>query len=316
MRQLSTVESSIVRALAYNKVFSYPLLESEIRDWMDVPVTKNELNSSIDLLLNEGLIFSEEDYLGLESQMIAAWVERRKLGNEKASEMLFAGKKYYRLISSFPFVRAVLLSGSISKNFMGDDADIDYFIITAPDRLWLTRTLLILFKKIFLLNNKRFFCVNYLITTEALLLQEKNRFTATELLTTIPVFGVDHCADLVEENAWSRDYYPNKRVSKSVEIEAPSFPRSKSFFESCFSNRLGLRLDYFCQKLTIKRWRAKFPKMNEEDFLLALKSTRTVSKHHPSNYQKKVLSDFAENLSKFQSEMHVQLNYEENSFYS
>ena len=85
----------------------------------------------------------------------------------------------------FPFVRGVFLSGSISKGFMSESDDIDYFIITAPGRLWLTRTLLILFKKIFLFNSFRNFCLNYFIDSENLYIPEHNRYTATEIVFLI-----------------------------------------------------------------------------------------------------------------------------------
>ncbi|MBK8679672.1 MAG: hypothetical protein IPN25_13810 [Sphingobacteriales bacterium] len=40
-----------------------------------------------------------------------------------------------KFIGSFPFVRGVLLSGSLSKNRLAADGDIDYFIIAQPNAL-------------------------------------------------------------------------------------------------------------------------------------------------------------------------------------
>lgn len=314
MRQLSKVESSVIRALAYNKVFRYPLLKSEVEYWMDVSTTKEETLDAIEGLVHDGLIFDDDGYLGLESKMLKERIERRNLGNRRAKKMLASGTKYYRLISSFPFVRAVLLSGSISKNYMDNDGDIDYFIVTEPDRLWITRTFLILFKKIFLLNKKKYFCVNYFVTNEALELNEKNKFTATEILTAIPVYGESCCDDLIRKNAWSKDFYPNRLTSSRDEMVEPSFSAFKSFFEFCLSGGLATKIDHYFQKLTMKRWRSKFPEMSEEDFDLALKSTRRVSKHHPSNYQKKVLAGYDHALQEFQAKRYASLSYEENTF--
>ena len=55
-----------------------------------------------------------------------------------------------RLISKFPYVEGVGISGSLSKGYYDDDGDIDFFIITSPKRLWIARTFLILYKKLFL----------------------------------------------------------------------------------------------------------------------------------------------------------------------
>ena len=36
--------------------------------------------------------------------------------------------------------------------------------------------------------------------------------------------------------------------------------------------------------------------MSDEDFNIALQTSKTVSKHHPSNFQKKVLTAFEERM--------------------
>ena len=42
-------------------------------------------------------------------------------------------------------------------------------------------------------------------------------------------------------------------------------------------------------KITYKKWKIKFDKLEEKHFNIALKSTKTVSKHHPLNFQRKVI---------------------------
>ena len=45
-------------------------------------------------------------------------------------------------------------------------------------------------------------------------------------------------------------------------------------------------------KITLNRWKNKFGNMTKQDFDIAMKSSRNISKHHPSNFQKKVLSEY------------------------
>ena len=54
-------------------------------------------------------------------------VERRLKGEEHAADALKTAMKYTARISRFPFVRGVSLSGSLSKNYMDSESDIDYF---------------------------------------------------------------------------------------------------------------------------------------------------------------------------------------------
>ena len=74
-----------------------------------------------------------------------------------ANEIMPKAIKISRKIAKFPFVESVNLSGSLSKGYYDLEDDIDFFIITKPNRLWIARTLLILYKKVFLLNSKKHF---------------------------------------------------------------------------------------------------------------------------------------------------------------
>ena len=84
------------------------------------------------------------------------------------AKVLVKAKAKARFISKFPFVAAVGVSGSLSKGYYDSDSDIDFFIITQHNRLWICRTLLMVYKKIFLLNSRKYFCPNYFISSEQL----------------------------------------------------------------------------------------------------------------------------------------------------
>ena len=70
-----------------------------------------------------------------------------------AKEIMPKALKTSNFIAKFPYIECVSLSGALSKGYYDDDdGDFDFFIITKPNRLWIARTLLILYKKIFLLQ--------------------------------------------------------------------------------------------------------------------------------------------------------------------
>jgi predicted nucleotidyltransferase len=87
------------------------------------------------------------------------------------------------VIKRFPFVRGVFVTGSLSKNSSDSSSDLDFMVITRKGRLWIARTLLMLFKKIFLLNSYKYFCINFLLSEDNLEIEDKNVFTATEVMT-------------------------------------------------------------------------------------------------------------------------------------
>ena len=63
---------------------------------------------------------------------------------------------------------------------------------------------------------------------------------------------------------------------------------SKSI-EFIFNTGLGEITDSIFKKITLKKWKAKFKFLNKGDFNIALKSSRNISQHHPSNFQEKVI---------------------------
>jgi hypothetical protein len=192
----------------------------------------------------------------------------------------------------------------MSKGYMDQDADLDFFIITKSERLWIARTFLILYKKVFLLNSRKYFCINYLIDTEHLEIEEQNQFTATEVVTLINVYGQKEFDAFVESNDWAYKFYPNSEPQKLSGKNGQTL--LKKFNEWTMNGWLGAKLDSRFMKTTLNRWEKKFgTSMAEKDFELAFKTRTYVSKHHPGNFQRMVLEKSAENLKKVELKLEL-----------
>ncbi len=216
-------------------------------------------------------------------------VTNRIVGNKNAIKALVKAKKKGNFIKKyFPFVEGVSISGSLSKGYFDANSDVDFFIISKPNHLWTCRTFLVIFKKIFLFNSRKYFCLNYFISSDNLEIEEKNIFTATEIATLIPIQG-DVFNRFFENNNWNRNLLPNK-TNKSLEKETVETSWIARLLETILQKRFGVLVEKFCFTLTFNVWKIKFRnKMKPEDFAIAFKSSKKVSKHHPSNFQKKVI---------------------------
>ena len=78
--------------------------------------------------------------------------------------------------------------------------------------------------------------------------------------------------------------------------------------ESLLNNRLGDSLDRFFMKNTLRFWKKKFSHFEDEDFNVALKTRTYVSKHHPRNFQRKVMDALAEKTAAFERQHNVSLS--------
>jgi hypothetical protein len=283
------LQHAVLAVLRYFEIFKHPLTNKEIEQFLPLsPVGAATLQVILTNMVAKGQIWHHENmYL---SQPAPEWVGQRQEKNQRALQVLPKAYKMGHFIGRFPFVKAVMVSGSLSKQCMPADGDVDFFIITQPGRLWLARTLLVVFKKVFLLNSHKFFCINYLIDTDHLEVEEKNLFTATECATLLPVYNKVYYERFMAANQWvHQQYYPQMPLRPTDAVVPESKPPLKRAGEWLLSGRLGQWADHWAMRFTVGFWRRKFRHFDPDHFELALKSRRYVSKHHPLGFQNRVL---------------------------
>jgi hypothetical protein len=278
-------------------MFDYPLKKREIFIFLGHEDKQHEFDEALSHLIDESAIYKIGNFYSLFNNYALA--ERRIRGNEKAAVMLKKAEQSAALIASFPFVKGVAVSGSLSKKFAGEDADIDFFIITAANRLWIARTFLHLFKKItFLFNQQDCFCMNYFIDEAEPGILEKNIYTAIEVATILPLRGSGIFEMFYKVNGWTKKYFPNKymRISSAKEIKKTWF---RTITEKMLDNKLGNLLDTFLMKLTAKSWNAKTRKQkrNSKGILMSMHTGKHFSKPNPANFQKKILQRYEKSLA-------------------
>ena len=124
--------SLIIQALAYFDIFNHPLTIEEIANLSDH--SSSETLEFLNSLENQQVCFKRKNYYSLQqsTDLITARLDKE----QKALNYLKKLPFYAKLISSFPYVRSIAVSGSLSKGVMHEDGDIDYFIITVPNRMW------------------------------------------------------------------------------------------------------------------------------------------------------------------------------------
>ena len=108
---------------------------------------------------------------------------------------------------------------------------------------------------------------------------------------------------IIQKNGWIQDFF-SKNFHENPNVQNLEFNPLKSMIERVLSGKLGNQLDDFFMRITLKRWQQKFGNMSENDFNIALKTSKKVSKHHPSNFQKKVLNGFDQRME----ELHLKVN--------
>jgi hypothetical protein len=287
------LRSSILKVVAYFDLFNYPVSIEDILFFLDKEAAEYPVRKEIEALLNQRCLFRTGSYFSLRND--PALAEKRNWGRQHAEELLPIADRGAHFLFQFPFVRGVCISGSLSKRCADQNADIDYFIITRGNRLWIARTLLHLFKKLTYLRGRQHrYCMNYFVDEEAMEIKEKNIFTATELITLMPASGNGGLAKFFQANDWTSNYYPKYRYRSR---EAPGTPKPsllKRCIEQLLDNRLGDRLDDYLRGLTASRWKKKEQRgeLNIKGNVMTLQCGKHYSRPNPEIFQQKVLNKF------------------------
>ena len=292
-QQLTSLEFSILKVLIYFDLFDHPLRPVEIALFIDQDAEIIDIDAALEHLLEHSSVDQIDGYWGL--SLVPEKIRLRELKNRIAMKRTSTVEIYSKIVATFPFVKAVFLTGSFSKGVMSEDSDIDFFIVSDPDKLWATKALMVLFRKIFLFDSHRNFCINYLVTSDNLVIHDRNIFTAIELVTMIPVFGHAMYDAIMLGNKWVFEFFPNYKRPKTSKMDVTVEPNHfiKRILEIMFDNKWAARMGEHFMRLSQKKYRSKYHKgLTEAEFNKAIIVSPKVSKVHPHFFQKQVVEKY------------------------
>lgn len=283
------VKHDILATLSYFDIFHYPLTQTEAVQFLQTICTQKEIATALTELEEDNWIFKFDEFYTLQNNY--SLIPRRRKGNIKARQMLHTATKNAALLSRFPFVQGVAVSGSLSKTFADETSDIDFFIITKKNRLWLARTFMHCFKKLtFLLGRQDQFCMNYYVDEEMLQIKEKNIYTAIEVATLMPLRGIESFNNFYTANKWISDFLPNHsmRISYVEEIKSSLL---KKMLELIFDHSFGNLIDHLLMKITSAKWAVKtrMEKRNKNGIIMSMDAAKHYAKPKPENFQHQLL---------------------------
>jgi len=135
----SSKPKTILEIIAFFDIFDYPLTFMEISDYLGNQETKAEIWQELDGLTIRRQIQNVEGFYCLpdRSEIITIRKKRFNYANRK----LKIAQRFTKWLKIWPFVKLVSVSNSIGDRNLRQESDIDFFIISSPGRLWLTRFL-------------------------------------------------------------------------------------------------------------------------------------------------------------------------------
>jgi hypothetical protein len=173
---------AIIEVIAFFDLFEYPLTAYEIGANLQPPRKLVEVMRSLDQEINGHPTSTASAVIGQQNGFYflrgrEATVTTRQQRHNYSCRKIAIARRFSRAFSWCPFVRVIAVANSIGSHNLRDGSDIDFFIITAARRLWLSRLYCAGLAK--LLNSRPTtqtkqdkICLSFYISTEHLNLQD------------------------------------------------------------------------------------------------------------------------------------------------
>ncbi len=232
------MEKAILKTLIYADIFDYPLKINEIHKWLiGKKVTIRQIEKAIGKLVQSAKCKVQSGYYFLPRKN--GLVAERRRREKQSATYLRKARILSQILKIIPWIKLVGISGGLALHNASKKDDIDLFIITNKNRLWISRLLVL--GLLSLIGQRRKvgekgreiagkLCLNILLEEDRLEQENKDIFVAHELLQMWPLWqrgGI--YSKYLEDNSWAFQFLPNWTTNVSSPRRRGSNSERNSF---------------------------------------------------------------------------------------
>lgn len=244
-------EEAVEKTLLYSALFNSGIKKEYLHKTIfDVKMNKEELDSILLKLYIQNKIYFKDDTAFLNHTFTFH-------KHSKAKSNHLKNKRALKIINFIPFISSVSLSGGTAHNGYEDHNDIDLFIITKPNALYIVYALIHILSLLFRVRKE--LCANYLIDERRIEIKySRDFYTAHQIISLQTIKNEELLNCFFEKNKWIKNHFPNFSW-QYTKIHRPA----KNIFLIPFNKTLKL-LYRFLYKKQLKENRNKTSLMLEE----------------------------------------------------
>lgn len=281
-------EAAILTTILYSDIFDFPVTKQELWQYLisKKQIQQTDFEEALGRLLTARVLIHKSGLYclsGKEKQI----AKRKKLLSEVEKKFFLAKRAAYYL-SFIPTVRFIGVSGGLAMANVTKEDDVDFFLITQKNTLFVTRVIVLLLLEWRGLRRKRIakntsdtICVNFFLDEKQLLFNRGKHdiYIAREIVQVKPLFERGETfQQFLQQNAWVVQFLPNVSLSRKNEgYQWKRDYRSIRFLSVILTGKFFEALFRFLQIYYMKRH-----KTTET-------VTNTVLAFHPKDYRTVVL---------------------------
>ncbi|MBI2021435.1 hypothetical protein HYS93_00960 [Candidatus Daviesbacteria bacterium] len=239
------MEKAILKTLIYSSLFDYPLKAWEIHKWLiGQKLTLRQVEKGLLILIKKGKVKTRSGYYFLPDKK--RLVEKRINRQHFSNSLLKKAEKVAKLLKIIPWIKLVGISGNLAMDNASKNDDIDFFIITAKNRLWTSRLMILGLLDILRIRRKKGekgrkiaqkICVNLLLEEDSLGQSNKDIYLAHEVLQMKVLWQKDDMyKKYLEENSWAFNFLPNWSTVQSFSSKTKNKRKFWDFNSKNFIN--------------------------------------------------------------------------------
>lgn len=213
----------VLLTIAYTDQFSFPLKTSEVCQRLLIcSFSQKKVFQILKKLADKELIFQNNGYWQLKTQSAnsqSATSFQLRLAREKLSQARWSEvNELIRIVGWIPWVKGIAVTGSFAMRNAGYKSDIDFMIVTAPRRLWMSRLLVVLIawlagkRRTWHGDEENSWCFNLWLDSKnlRLLANKQTIYSAYEVCQAKWVLDKDNLAQkFYQENNWVERFLPS-----------------------------------------------------------------------------------------------------------
>lgn len=286
-------DRAIVATLLYYDLFSFPLRADELVRYAHHRLD-NDLPKQGDWWDSQTGPNSSHPFWFLKGRGDS--VKRRAVLTDASISKLERARKFARLLQLIPGVRFIGVTGSLAMASAVPDDDIDFLIIAAKNRLWVTRALVL--SALLAWGVKRpddgkteypnLICANIFLSRADLHISDENLFIAHEIAQMLPLLGESAYREFLAANDWIRRYLPQWQPAAVDYQDRPAWRQAQRVFEVAFANGIGTRVDRELAQRQLKRIESKHARGHNPN----VKITPTQLRFHARDLSDYVINTF------------------------
>lgn len=276
------MDNKVIKVIKYFSFFGYYPTLNEIYTFLEAKISRNSLENKINNMIKiKALLASKHTPPQYSIRKIKD--ERSKIKNSKQKLNNWRFRLFLRLLSLFPQIKLIGLSGSISMMNADKDDDIDLFIITAKNRLFTGRLISLVLAQLFGLrrgrkreNNSNKVCLNLFFDEKNMRVPKFKQtvFVGHEVLQMKPIVNKEMAYEwFLASNKWVLELFPNAKQFFDFRFSLPSRKTG------IFNEKLGDFLESQLKKSQL--WLINKHKTTEI-------ITSTQLWFHPDDFEKKI----------------------------